>query len=477
VAQGEEIAVPAADGRIVVLGGGVAGLATALLLARSGRQVVVIERDDLDFGAADESPEWRRKGIPHFRQPHQFIPRGRAELMSSLPDVYEELLRAGARDVDVRRKLPGTLAPSDEIFQYLAVRRPLIEWGLRRATAAEPAIEVRAQQRVTGLAVDDSRVTGARIEDEVIDASLVVDAMGRRSPTPEWLAAAGLAQPMPDTSDCGVTYFCRYYRCRPGFEPPDGPWLLSPRGDIGYLAYASFPGDNATFAGLLAVPPGESLWRAFQQPNVFEAAVATIPALASWVNPSGVDPITDVLPMAGLRNSLRNFDPRTSPGLVPVGDALAHTDPVLAHGLAFALIHARELATALSTGDAVDDAAAAYASATAAGVRERYAFATALDEQRLRLWRGEPVDFAHRDGDYALFSMVAAGAAAMVDPEVFRVFVSRIGLLDSTAVLDDDVDLQRRIEELFAEIMAKPRPPAGPTRLEMEELVARTKDG
>ena len=87
-----------------------------------------------------------------------------------------------------------------------------------------------------------------------------------------------------------------------------------------------------------------------------------------------------------------------------------------------------------------------------------------------RMWLGDAVDFAHSKGDYALFTMVAAGAAAIVDAEVFRAFVRRIGL-DSTEVLDADHDIQRRIEDVFQEILASPRPAPGPTR---DELVAVT---
>src|SRR4051794_2083974 len=43
---------------VVVLGGGVSGLATALLLARSGHRVTVVERDDLDVTDALTSPLW-----------------------------------------------------------------------------------------------------------------------------------------------------------------------------------------------------------------------------------------------------------------------------------------------------------------------------------------------------------------------------------------------------------------------------------
>jgi cytochrome P450 len=39
--------------------------------------------------------------------------------------------------------------------------------------------------------------------------------------------------------------------------------MLSPRGDLGYLGFASFPGDNGAFAGLLAVPTGVKEWQVF----------------------------------------------------------------------------------------------------------------------------------------------------------------------------------------------------------------------
>ena len=130
-------------------------------------------------------------------------------------------------------------------------------------------------------------------------------------------------EPAPvETSDCGVIYYSRYYRIRPGFELPDGPWLLSPRGDLGYLGFASFPGDNGTFAALLAVPTGVPAWRAFKDADVFDAAVARIPALRAWVDPEGVDATTAVMAMAGLRNTLRDPDSTSVGGLAPVGDAL-----------------------------------------------------------------------------------------------------------------------------------------------------------
>src|SRR6266540_7235968 len=245
------------------MGGGVAGMPAALLLARQGHRVTLVERDDFAVGAALDSPGWRRKGIPHFLQPHAFIPRGRKVLAEQLPDVYGALLATGVDEVEVFRKIPGTRAPGDEEIRYLGVRRPLIEWALRAAVRAEPRITVLAGAHVDGLSVEGGRVAGVMIDGSMVPAELVVDALGRRTPAPGWVAASGVDGEPPRTSDCLVVYYSRYYRLRPGRVLPDGPWFLSPRGDLGYFGYASFPGDNGTFAALLVVPPGVPEWRSF----------------------------------------------------------------------------------------------------------------------------------------------------------------------------------------------------------------------
>lgn len=443
-------------------------MSTALLLARDGHRVTLIERDWLHVGEPLGAMAWERRGIAHFMQPHAFIPRGRAELRQHLPDVYDALVEAGASDVDLRPKLPGDARPEDVDLQYMGVRRPLIEWALRRAVLDEPRIQLHDGVSATGVGTDDGRVSSVRFGDAELEVELIVDACGRRTATADWIGKTDGVE----TTHCGVIYYSRYYRIRDGVELPSGPWLVGPRGDLGYLAYSTFPGDNGTFAGLLAVPPGVPGWRVLKDAAAFEAAMASIPTMRGWINPDSVEPLTDVMTMAGLRNTIRNYDPTSTIGLVPVGDALCHTDPVLAHGLAFALIHAATLTGALRDHADVGDAAGVYAETVTPALRERFAFASELDAQRQRMWLGESVDFAHHDGDYALFSMVAAAAAATVDAEAARVFVRRIGLLDSTRVLDADQTMQRRIEVLFEEIARKPRPAAGPNREDMMALTA-----
>ena len=62
--------------RILIIGGGICGLGAALLLARDGHEVTVLERDagSLPPSADAAWEQWERKGVAQFRQPHNFMP-------------------------------------------------------------------------------------------------------------------------------------------------------------------------------------------------------------------------------------------------------------------------------------------------------------------------------------------------------------------------------------------------------------------
>src|SRR5918997_1570272 len=447
--------------KFVVAGGGVAGLAAALAVARAGHEAVVLERDPVQPDASARGAFGvERRGIPHYSQPHAFLPRGRRLLSDWAPDVIDTLVEVGAESQDLALKLRGPRRQGDEDLVYLWVRRPIIEWALRRAAAAESAVEIRAGVRVTGLLTSDRgapRATGVAVDEGgPVRGDVVVDALGRYRCPQGWPRAAGAP------TDSGAIYYCRYFELAEGVEHLDAP-ILNPRGDLGYMGFNTFRGDNRTFAVILLVPAADRELRVLRHDSAWMAACSAITPLDVMTSADYARPITDVMPMGGLMNVDRTGDPLV-PGILAAGDAFCHTDPAFAYGLSFALAHARALADAAAEAPDVDAIVERYRADAGPEARERHALACATDAARSLRWSGEPLEIGRRDGCYPLFSFVGALAAAPHDDAVLRRTIRRIGLLDRTATFDEDDALHDRIER----ILSRSAPPApGPARAEL----------
>ena len=73
-----------------VIGAGPTGSVAALLLARSGHRVTIVDRDPGPSGG-----DWLRRGIFQFALPHAYRTPAVAHLQLQLPDVWRALLGAG----------------------------------------------------------------------------------------------------------------------------------------------------------------------------------------------------------------------------------------------------------------------------------------------------------------------------------------------------------------------------------------------
>jgi len=471
--------------RIVVIGAGIAGLGATLAFARRGHEVTLLERDRTDAPAdpAAAFDEWQRPGVGHFRQPHLFLSLGRKVLREEFPDVLATLLAAGAREIDFRTRVPGGAEPEDDDLVGLACRRPFVEAVMRAAVAGGSRVTVRTDARVEGLIADGGvppRVTGVRTQrGDVIPADLVVDASGRSTRLGQWLAAIG-ARPMREESeDCGLIYNCRYFRFREGHALPTAQSLFGPRGDLGYMGFATFPGEAGTWA--LALSPGahDTELRAVRHEPVFMAVARSITSIAPLVDPQVSEPLSGVMPMGELRNVLRSLVVGGEPvalGVQPVGDALAHTNPSWGWGLSISLAHAVALAKLADTPGEDARALALGFDATAGAQAASWVRASiAADRARLRMWRGLAGDPTRADADFPLFLQAVLFPAGAIDREIFRATNRRQQLLDPIDALPADRRLLERAAALMAErrttMPTPPRP--SPTRDALLDLVRK----
>src|SRR5258705_4057178 len=163
-------------GPTVVLGGSIAGLAAARLLARHFARVVVVERDTRPDVAEPEAAfaTWERPSVPQFRHSHAFLARLRLILLAHMPDVLERLRAVGVREIRLDETVPPgmtwTPRAADEDVVLLACRRATFEWALRESVRALPTVDLRegvAMDGLVGLRHDGQRphVTGVRLAD------------------------------------------------------------------------------------------------------------------------------------------------------------------------------------------------------------------------------------------------------------------------------------------------------------------------
>ena len=322
--------------RVVVIGGSAAGCFAALLLARAGHEVVVVEKDRLELAPDVESAARSafRTTAPQIVHPHIILARCRQLLIRHLPDVYEHLLSAGVMEAPIATQMPPTLAdkaprPGDEQLTMLMTRRSTFDWVLRRAVVDQPGVTLRRGLAVSGLVARPGEppcVTGVRTTEGDVPADLVVDAAGRLSPIDHWLKDIGARASASSWAECGVAYFSRHYRLREGTAPPGSPTSRTVEA-LDEFTIGIWGADNGTMQLVVAPLAVDHRFKTLRYAEVFTAVVRTVPTFAKWLD--ALEPITDVYAMGGLHNTLRRLVADGSPvatGLAAIGDSV-YTKP------------------------------------------------------------------------------------------------------------------------------------------------------
>jgi 2-polyprenyl-6-methoxyphenol hydroxylase-like FAD-dependent oxidoreductase len=330
----------------------------------------------------------------------------------------------------------------------------------------------RAGVGVAGLLAEGTDVHGLRLDDgTTVEADLVVVGGGRNSPVLDWIGElAGPVQPTEEASDAGIIYLSRFYRLCEGRELP----LLTKDGaggDLGYIAFAGFYGDNRTFSITFGVPTGDRDLMALRDEDAWEAAIRTLKPLEPWTADGLAEPITGVESMARLRNRIRRFVIDGVPvatGLVVIGDACLATNPWYGKGCSQAGIAADALSNALVE-HGRDRVALALAmdQAVRTELEPHYTLAVRQDADRMRLHAAthagtEPDPMALATRDFIINGLLPASRS---DAHVFRRFFRAFNMLDAPdALMADPAVLQAAMAAHATKDQRPAAPQLGPER-------------
>lgn len=331
--------------RVVVVGASVAGLFAAAAAAGRGNSVTVLERDVLPGG-----PE-PRSGVPQGEQPHVFLFRGLLMMEELLPGSRQELLGLGAVPFDTG-ELPwlaeqGWLPVGQREFGVLSATRPLFEYVVRRRMERLPGVQIREGSKAIGLRRCDRRWEVGLADGSSVLTDLVIDASGRSSRLPVWLANAGVGAAPASEVDAVVGYATRMYAAAP-FQV----------GVVGVVIQQT----PATLTGGMALPVEGGRWLvsavgcAEHRPPRDAAGFVSFlqrlpdPALAELVRHA--EPISSVAVHRQTGNHRHHYEkvPDWPDGLLVVGDALCTFNPIYGQGITVAACEAVLLRRALAAG-------------------------------------------------------------------------------------------------------------------------------
>jgi len=308
----------------VIVGGSLAGCATAMFLGRAGARVAVVEKSP--------DPAAFKRICSHFIQASAVPTLARLDLL-------EPMEAAGAVRPRFHARVPwGWIeAPPERAGRGVNLRRSKLDPMLREHAAATPGVELLLGQTVREVRRAGAAVTGIVARDRdgvetVIEAPLTIGADGRDS------SVVGLAGVKEKTYPHGRFAYGGYFEGVALRHAPDASvWMMDPDWA------AAFPTDDGLI--FCAVMPTKDRLPEFKADPVaamidyFDQAPEAPSLRSATLSDEGV------LGKIDMTNRMRT---PTAPGLALIGDAALATDPLFGIGCGWAFQTAEWLADSVA---------------------------------------------------------------------------------------------------------------------------------
>jgi 2-polyprenyl-6-methoxyphenol hydroxylase-like FAD-dependent oxidoreductase len=306
----------------VVIGASLAGCTTAMMLARQGARVALVEKQP--------DPSAFKRICSHFIQASAVPTVERLGLLEPIMDA------GGIRSSFRARTKWGVISPPPDRASYsLNLRRELLDPIVRRAASETAGVDTLLGHTAIRLLRDGDSFAGAVVRDRdgaeiELRASLLVGADGRDS------QVAKMAEVREKVLPHGRFAYGGYFEGEPPEGAPDATvWFADPQWG------AAFPTDHG-LCFYAAMPTKDRLPEFKRDPQG-----AVVSYLSDFPDPPPIRSarlVSEVLGKIEMPNRVRTV---TAPGLALIGDAALATDPLFGVGCGWAFQSGEWLADAV----------------------------------------------------------------------------------------------------------------------------------
>ncbi len=368
--------------RAVVIGSSMAGLVAARVLTDHFDRVTVVERDVASATLRDRLPEQpeTRPGVPQANHVHVLLTQGKQILEGLFPGLEAELAAAGAPLMDWTAECPwfGWWGWYPRFASNLNTRlcsRQLLESIVRSRLQRDGKVQFLDGTKVTDLLAETSdsrvtkkpgffkkpgfltggdssclRITGVKAraasQEERIEADLVVDASGRDSSLPKWLAGLGYQKPAETAINSFLGYSSRWYEIPEGFQADWKVLVVWPRPPHSKRAGVIYSVEGnrwvlTVWSVAKDYPPTDEtefleFTRSLRHPILYELV-------------KNARPLSPVYAYRRTENCWRHYEKlsKLPEGVIAVGDAVCTFNPVYGQGMTAAALGAIALGDCL----------------------------------------------------------------------------------------------------------------------------------